>query len=345
MVKQWKGYEKGVNLGGWLSQCNYTVENYENFITRKDFEIIKSWGCDHVRVPVDYDLFGDKECNYREEGFKYIQRAIDWSRENGLNMVLDIHKAYGYSFYKYDAEDGFFDNEKYQNEFYRTWTELARRYSKYEDTVAFELLNEVTEQRFSDSWNRIAGKAIEAIRQISPTVKILVGGYWNNSADAMKDLVVPADDKNIILNFHCYSPFIFTHQGASWVNDMPRDFRYKYRHTYEEYNTDNAALFPYNPGAFKNMPDQKALIGVEYFRGQFTEALKCAEKYDLPLYCGEYGVIDLAEAEDTLEWYRDINTCFREYGIGRAAWSYREMNFGLEGEHYAPVFNELVKYL
>lgn len=345
MIKKWSGYEKGVNLGGWLSQCIYTVEHYESFIKKEDFFTIKSWGCDHVRVPVDYDLFGDKDCNYSEEGFAYIQRAIDWSREAGLNMILDIHKAYGYSFYKYDSEDGFFDNEKYWNEFCRTWTELAKRFAKYEDTVAFELLNEVTEQRFSDSWNRIAGNAIDAIRKVSPTIKILVGGYWNNSAVAMKDLVVPADDENIILNFHCYSPFIFTHQGANWVNRMPLDFRYGYRNTYEKYEADNLALFPEQPGAFSYMPDIKAMIGPEYFDFQFTEAIKCAEKYNLPLYCGEYGVIDLARPEDTLEWYKDINSCFKKYGIGRAAWSFREMNFGLCGEHYAPVFKELVKYL
>ena len=36
-----------------------------------------------------------------------------------------------------------------------------------------------------------------------------------------------------------------------------------------------------------------------------------------PLYCGEYGVIDLAEREDTLLWYKDIRTAFEKDGIHR----------------------------
>ena len=46
--------KKGINLGGWLSQCNYTLERYETFITEKDFQQIANWKFDHVRIPFDY---------------------------------------------------------------------------------------------------------------------------------------------------------------------------------------------------------------------------------------------------------------------------------------------------
>ena len=51
-----KGFMHGVNLGGWLSQCNHQKSHYEEFIIEKDLQIIKSWGLDHVRLPVDYNL-------------------------------------------------------------------------------------------------------------------------------------------------------------------------------------------------------------------------------------------------------------------------------------------------
>jgi hypothetical protein len=47
------------------------------------------------------------------------------------------------------------------------------------------------------------------------------------------------------------------------------------------------------------------------------------------LYCGEYGVIDKADVKSTLRWYQDIQAVFSKYGIGHAAWSYKEMDFGL----------------
>ena len=60
-------------------------------------------------------------------------------------------------------------------------------------------------------------------------------------------------------------------------------------------------------------------------------------KLDLPLYCGEYGVIDRAPAEDSARWYKDIHKALAAHGIGRALWSYKEMDFGIMGQHYAEI--------
>ena len=54
-MKEFKGFKKGVNLGGWLSQCDYREEHLESFITEEDFKRIASWGVDHVRVPIERD--------------------------------------------------------------------------------------------------------------------------------------------------------------------------------------------------------------------------------------------------------------------------------------------------
>ena len=37
-MKDFKGYKKGVNLGGWLSQCKHTYEHYDSFISESDIE-------------------------------------------------------------------------------------------------------------------------------------------------------------------------------------------------------------------------------------------------------------------------------------------------------------------
>lgn len=43
-MKTWKGYQKGVNLGGWFSQCDYSEDRFNNFITEDDFKELTSWG-------------------------------------------------------------------------------------------------------------------------------------------------------------------------------------------------------------------------------------------------------------------------------------------------------------
>ena len=89
--------------------------------------------------------------------------------------------------------------------------------------------------------------------------------------------------------------------------------------------------------------DQSANIGIEYFENMVAEAVSVAEERNVALYCGEYGVINLATAEDSLKWYKMICSVFDKYGIGRAAWSYKEMDFGIIDDHMKSVVAELVK--
>ncbi len=344
MLKEFEGFRKGIDLGGWLSQCDHTKERYEKFIVEEDIETISKWGADHVRVPVDYELVEDTDGNYREEGFAYIDRAVNWCGKYGLNMVLDLHKTFGFSFDYGENESGFFDNEDYQERFYRLWEEFAKRYAKYEDRLVFELLNEVTDQSYSDKWNEISGKCIERIRAIAPTVKILVGGYWNNSVDAVKDLAMPADE-NIVYNFHNYDPMIFTHQGAHWVKDLPADLRISMDMTLGEMEKVVKEKAPALIDQFHIPTSPDRYIDADYFKERLKEAVKIAEERNVILYCGEYGVIDVADVEDKLKWYKAINEAFEYYGIGRATWSYRSMNFGLTDSRLDSVREELLKYI
>lgn len=312
-----RGFYKGINLGGWLSQCDYSEERLNHFITEPDFEKIASWGLDHVRIPVDYNVLENEDGSYNESGITRIETALGFAKKYGLNAVIDLHKTAGFSFDAGEMETGFFENEKYQERFYRLWEELSKHFGKYSDYVAFELLNEVTEQHFIDVWNRVSRECIKRIRAYAPDTLILLGSYWNNSPEAVKDLDKPYDDK-VIYNFHCYSPVEYTHQGAPWVDFIDQDARYH----------------------FEDME-----ITPEYFEGLFAEAMEKAKDNGTSLYCGEYGVIDRATPEDALKWFKVINSVFEKYGIARAAWSYKEMDFGLSDSRMDGVREELIKYL
>ncbi len=347
MARVLEGFLHGVNLGGWLSQCDHTKERYDTFITEADFETIRSWGMDHVRLPIDYELVEDQDGVYIEEGFGYIDRAIAWAKKNGLHLVLDLHKTFGYSFDLGYGERGFFDNEAYQERFYRLWEEFAKRYGAETGNVVFELLNEVTAKEYSDTWNRVSTTCIGRIRKIAPEMRIIVGGYYNNSIEALVDLAPPVDDK-VIYTFHCYEPLIFTHQGAPWVAGMDTSFRMPFASTYRTYSKNSSTQVD----AFKNLelaafkafdPDQ--VLGAEYFERMLAEAVRVAEERNVALYCGEFGVIDRAQAKDVLAWYQTFIKVMDRHGIGRAAWSYKQMDFGLVDPYVDPVREELLKLI
>lgn len=79
-MTEFTGYRKGVNLGGWLSQCCHTKEHYDSFITEEDIKVISGWMTDHVRLPVDYNLLEDENGNFKEDGFGYIDNAVKWAK-------------------------------------------------------------------------------------------------------------------------------------------------------------------------------------------------------------------------------------------------------------------------
>ena len=83
-------------------------------------------------------------------------------------------------------------------------------------------------------------------------------------------------------------------------------------------------------------------IGEPLFEEIFKEGIEAAERLNVPLYCGEYGVIDQAPPKDTVIWFKHINHVFKKYNIGRAVWTYKEKDFGIIGDHYKDVFDELI---
>ena len=81
------GYMRGVNLGGWLSQFDApTKEHFDTFITKEDIRRIAGMGLDHVRVPVDYTVIETEDGVPKEEGYQYIDKCVQWCRENGLHQ-------------------------------------------------------------------------------------------------------------------------------------------------------------------------------------------------------------------------------------------------------------------
>lgn len=340
---EFKGYKKGINLGGWLSQCgnNYNEKHYSEFISEKDIERIAGMGLDHVRLPIDYNVIRTEDGCFIESGFAHIDECIEWCGKKGLNILLDLHKTCGFVFD--DAQYcSFFTDERLQDYFVQLWEEIARRYGN-RPNIAFELLNEVTSREFAEPWNRIIDRTIKAIRKIALETKIVVGGIFNCSIYGLTLLERPQDE-NIVFTFHCYNPLLFTHQGAYWVDRLPSDFRINYPGRASDYKELSSKFFGDDfTGDYNGY--EKELIGSDFFEKLFAPAVEAAEKFGVPVYCGEYGVIDIADPESSLSWYKDINAAFEKLGISRAAWTYKEMDFGIIGKHYESVYDGIVKAL
>lgn len=330
---------RGINLGGYLSQCEHNREHHLTFIQKEDIQAIAKMGFDHVRIPIDYEVLEDETGNTIEEGYKIVDRMINYCREEKLEVILDLHKAYGYDFNNAGNEElnNLFSDEKLQDRFVNLWKKIAGRFAKY-DFVAFELLNEVVEKENADAWNQLIKKTVKGIREIAATAPIIYGGIQWNSVKTLKLLDQPMDE-NIILTFHFYEPLLFTHQKAHWVPTMDPKADYFYPETMEYYRENSKRLGYQGEVA---VYAESETMGTEFIEEMVNEAILAAKERNAKLYCGEFGVIDQAPIADTLRWFKDVDSVFRKYNIGCSVWTYKEMDFGLIGDHYKDIKDDLL---
>lgn len=327
--------KRGMNFGGWFSQCPINEDHYESFLSEKDVEWVAANGFDHIRLPVDYEYLSS------EKHFKQLDDFFACCQKNKLNVILDLHKAPGYDFNQ--AGDGsdylpLFKYRSVQEQFIEIWVELAKRYSKF-DNVAFELLNEVVDERYIRPWNRLIRKTVKAIRSITKESTIIYGGALWNSALTVCKLQKPVSD-NIIFTFHYYEPLLFTHQKAYWVKTMNPELTVEYPGDIDWYKTESAKL------GLQGKPIQVyngKEIGKDFHRQFIDGAIQAAKKRGVSLYCGEFGVIDRAPVKSTENWFNDVIQTFEENEIGYSVWNYKELDFGLTGPHYSDVQKSLVR--
>ena len=322
----------GVNLGGWLSQYKtYDLAHFDSFIQEDDLKQIASWGMDHVRLPIDYPILEDgaRPGIYQEGGFSYIERCLSWCQKYGLNLVLDLHKAPGYVFDRWNEARLFSDPDLIKR-YVDLWALLARRYRGV-DALAFELLNEINLPD-ATPWNQLIKHTIDAIHGVDENRIIIIGGNHHNAADQLEHLDL-YQDQRILYTFHCYNPMVVTHQKAYWVptlEDLKEEITY--------------------PGLYPDIAHfGKEFVGRqmdrELLKFYLQPALDFMRKTGKALYCGEFGVIDRAPIATRVNWIKDFLSLLQEFEIGWAIWSYKAMDFGLVDLNGKIVNDEIIEII
>jgi endoglucanase len=330
---------KGTNLAHWLSQTRRRGEERRQFIREADIAYIAELGFDHVRLPIDEEHLWDEEGNRHDEAFAIMRDAVRWSLDHDLKVLIDLHILRSHHF---NADDKpLWTDPGEQRRFVALWQDLSAALHEFPtDSVAYELMNEPVADDPED-WNRLVAKVFAAVRELEPERTIVIGSNRWQSADTFDQLRVP-DDRNIILSYHFYEPFLLTHYDTVWT---PLD------------GYSGPAHYPgviLTEAEFASLPEEQReaaarFAGRNYDREtllrMMEKPLRVAERLGLPLYCGEYGVFEKAPRDDRLRWYRDMQAIFDEHGISSANWNYKSDGFGLvgsDGQAIEPVRDALL---
>lgn len=314
---------KGVALGGWLMMEGYMLcgrniaerafkENLEKslgkealddftrsfrdtFIEEDDIETIKGWGANCVRIPFNYRLieYENRPFSLNEEGLKYLDRAVDWCERNGIYCILDMHAAPGAQNPDWHSDcvgkPELFTDQFNQERYLRLWHFVAGRYKDRSAVAGYDVLNEpiiglVQEGQVRDLYQRVT----KEIRDVDTKhILFFEGTEW---AQRIAFLGKPWD-KNSVYSIHVYLPTDFT------FNFIPG-----LAYPVKSYG------ITWNKGAFD-------ILARQYRR--------LMDKYEVPLYIGEFGVQYRDGLYGELDWVKDMLYIIDKYNMSWTYWTYK----------------------
>jgi endoglucanase len=198
--------KRGVNLGNMLEAPK---EGEWGLVVQEEyFDLIKEAGFDFVRLPVRWNTHADQEFPYTVDPtfFARVDEVVHWGLERDLAVIVDFHHY----------EEMMWDPWSNKDRYLGIWQQVAEHYKEYPSNVLFELLNEPNDQLNASLWNQYLAESLGVVRESNPTRDVVIGPAGWNAYDWISTLDVP-DDEHLVITFHYYLPFQFTHQGAEWA--------------------------------------------------------------------------------------------------------------------------------
>lgn len=304
----------GVNVTRWFCylESGDRTAHYRDYLTDKDFQAFQKLGVRFVRLCITPDVVyrnGDLDPSV----VPYIDAAIDRFERHGIDVIWDLHDNGQLHLDTPGADD---------SGFVSFWTAVARHYSgRHRGNLIFELLNEPQFQRNPDTWYSLQEQTVRAIREVDPARTIMVTSTSWSGIDTFAKMK-PLPERNVVYTFHCYDPFFFTHQGAEWVGEYPRDM-----HDVPFPSSREAieAILPENQPKFRDALIQYGEDHYDdnYLRNRLGEAVDWGLNHQLPVVLGEFGAYPkVSPPASRARWFEGMRAAIRSYHLANALWGY-----------------------
>jgi endoglucanase len=309
-----KTLSKGFNLGRWQESKFKDGSKLKATLWR-----YKSLGLTYTRLPlVLVNFLNDQNPSVLKEDYlPVLDKIIQMHLKMGLGICLC----------PFDAPSELYADPAVVAKFVAFWKAFAHHLSKTDpEKVFLEVLNEPSAET-PEIWNTIQVELIQAIRSWAPNHTIIASSNlrvskndWNNTQALLKTEIVK--DKNVVYNFHFYTPMVFTHQGATWGWSVLKHIK--------------GIPYPSTPQVvapvLKKIKDLEAKSVVEYYgkeRWNKAKLLKelspvanWAKSNGVPVICNEFGVIPWTGVPKAsmLRYLLDVRQILESYGIGWGQW-------------------------
>jgi endoglucanase len=326
-----KLFLRGANLGNYLEAPR--GQSWGVTVAAEEFAAMKREGFDHVRVPIGWQHYAGVAPDFTlaPEIFARVDFVVTNAIANHLAVMINIHH--------FDELDK--NPAGATEEFLKIWQQIAAHYKSFPNTLAFELDNEPHDRATTAAMNPIYAEAIAAIRQSNPQRTIFVEpGGWGDIGE-LKNLVLPPDD-NVIVSVHCYEPFHFTHQGATWTGKDFLQTGIVFPGPPEKPLEPNLALEP-KPWVldwikkYNTLPAAKNPSGPAAFAGKLKYVRAWSDYYGRPIHIGEFGAFTKADPQSRANFYSAFRRTAENLQLGWCIWDWSAGFRYWDKENHAPL--------
>jgi endoglucanase len=257
-------------------------------IAASDFTDIAARGFQTVRLPVRFSNHALTAAPYTIDAafMTRVEQVVDSARAAGLRVILDLHH--------YEDPQGniFTDPTGQAARFAGLWKQVAERFRNKDAMVWFELLNEPHGSLTHANLRAVLDPALAEVRATNPTRPVVIGGETWSGINSLASIPLP-NDPYLVVTFHYYDPFNFTHQGAPWVTPaLPTGVAFPT-------GNDNADL-----------------------AANVQKARDFLARTGRPLFLGEYGAYEGIPPTQRAIWYGAVHSAFAAAGVDGCAWAY-----------------------
>ncbi len=305
--------DRGVNITRWFCYSDaHDTARFKGYLVDEDFQNFKNLGVHYVRLCISPEVIY-KDGSANPENLAYIDAAIDKLEKAGLAVLWDLH----------DNGQMKLDEPGHDNApFVKFWAEIAKHYAgKQESATVFELLNEPIFQKNPEVWYKLQKETVAAIRVVDPKRTILVASTGWNGIDTLLAMQ-PLEEKNLVYSFHCYDPFTFTHQGASWTGEQQKALR--------------DVPFPSSPDAVNAMIDKipdpykgavrdygEKRYGAQYLFDRLSSCSQWGARNRVPVLLGEFGAFPpVSPVDSRARWFDAMAAAISSLKLPNAVWGY-----------------------
>ena len=167
-------FEKNLEDRFGTSEKDRLMEVYrENWITPRDFEIIRSFGFNVIRLPFNYRLLEDDDRPFKlkPDAFKWLDRAIEMAEDAGLYVILDMHAVPGGQSVDHPTgrvgQNKLWGDRVYAKRTAWLWEQIANRYKDRASVAGYDVINEP----YADFGSDIRPRLREIFEQIYDSIR------------------------------------------------------------------------------------------------------------------------------------------------------------------------------